>query len=324
MTTETEEILWIASQENKLIPREIILFGINHKRTLFDLLSMDISNFNGIDEDIIKKFEKNREDIPFDLYHIIYEKMQKEKINILTYCDPFFPKFFKNNNDKTDPVLLFYQGKKLSLKNTIAVVGTRNCSTHAIEYARDLGRDLATLGYIVVGGLARGIDAAAHRGAISVKGKTVSVLPWIYDPYPPEHERLLEEIKQNGSVLSEYFFKSKKMDKYKFIERNRIISGISEVIVAVESAYSGGTRWQVEMALSQKRLVIAMEPEQANKIAYDGFKQFVMKGAKPASSVDEAMNMIKKFNPIEQPSLSDYDLVNDIDELEIMPLKSIN
>lgn len=321
MTTETEEILWIASQENKLIPREIVLFGIDHKKTLFDLLSIDISKLNGIDENIIKKFEKNREDIPFDVYHSIYEKMQKEKINILTQCDPLFPKFFKNNNDKTDPILLFYQGKKFHFKNSIAVVGTRNCSTHSVEYARDLGRGLAISGYVVIGGLARGIDAAAHRGAISVKGKTISVLPWIYDPYPPEHERLLEEVKQNGCVLSEHFFKSNKMDKYKFIERNRIISGISDVIVAVESAYSGGTRWQVEMALSQGKHVIAMEPEKENKIAYDGFEQFRMKGAKTASSADDAINMIKELSPIQQPSLSDYDSDDDLDELELEPLK---
>lgn len=319
MTTETEELLWIATQERKLFPRDIVLFGIEHKKTLFDLLTIDPKELTNINEDVISTFLKNRENISIDMNHLIYEKMQKEKIGTITYCDSIFPKFFKNKNEKTHPILLFYQGKKNPFTNCVAVVGTRNCSTHAIEIARNLGRELAKLGYIVVGGLARGIDAAAHRGAISVNGKTISVLPWIYEPYPPEHERLLTEIKKNGTVLSEHFFKVGTNNKYSFIERNRIISGISDVVIAVESAYSGGTRWQVEMAITQGKTVIAMEPEKENTIAYEGFIKFKQKGAIPASTIEEAVTIIKQASKIKQPTLIDYESE---DEVKLHPIKT--
>jgi len=320
MTTETEELLWIAAQERKLFPRDIVLFGIEHKKTLFDLLTIDPKDLTNIDQDTIAIFLKNRENISIDMNHLIYEKMQKEKVDIITYCDSFFPAFFKNSNDKTNPILLYYQGQRISFTNCVAVVGTRNCSTHAIESARNLGRELSLSGYVVVGGLARGIDAAAHRGAISVNGKTISVLPWIYEPYPPEHERLLTEIKKNGTVLSEHFFKTGMNNKYWFIERNRIISGISDVVIAVESAYSGGTRWQVEMAISQGKTVIAMEPEKENKIAYEGFEKFKDKGATAAFTVEEALKIIKKASRIKQPTLTDYE---GEDEIKLQPLKTI-
>lgn len=320
MTTETEELLWIAAQERKLFPRDIILFGINHKKTLFDLLTIDSKELVGIDSSTVSTFLKNRDNISIDMNHLVYEKMQKEKIGIITYCDPIFPTFFKNIHEQTHPILLFYQGNKTPFNNCVAVVGTRNCSTHAIELSRDLGRKLSNSGYVIVGGLARGIDASAHRGAISVGGKTISVLPWIYEPYPPEHERLLIEIKKNGTVLSEHFFKVGTNNRYRFIERNRIISGISDVVIAVESAYSGGTRWQVEMAISQGKTVIAMEPEEDNIVSYEGFQKFRDKGAIPASTVEEALKIIKDVSKIKQPTLTDYESEN---EIKLQPIKTI-
>lgn len=318
MTTETEELLWIASQEYKLIPRDIVVFGIKNKITLFELLTTDPIIFKGIDEKIVEKFLINREDIPFDLCHNVYGHMQKDHVNLITYCDPHFPKFLKNKNDKTFPVLLYHQGKKLKFENTVAIVGTRHCSTHAVEVARELSRRLSQLDYVIVSGLARGIDASAHRGTISVDGKTIAVLPWIHEPYPPEHDRLLVEIKKNGSVISENFFQSKRIDKYKFLERNAIISAISDILVAVESSFSGGTRWQVELALSQGKKVIAIEPEVENDLAYDGFKKFVNKGAIRASTVSEAVNIIKQYVPIKLPTLDNYE---EYDELQLEPLK---
>lgn len=294
MTTETEELLWIAAQENKLFNLELIKFAIANKKTLADLLEFEESKFTGIKQSTLKKFLKDRESIPFNVYQKIFDHMQKDGVDIIPYRDPLFPKRLKNIEEKVIPALLYRQGKAMQYENGVAIVGTRNCSTHAVEFARETSQKLARLGYVIVSGLARGIDAAAHRGAISVKGLTVSVLPWMHDPYPPEHIQLLEEIKHRGSVISENFFKSNRLDKYKFLQRNAIISGVSEVLIAVESSYSGGTRWQVELALSQGKRVIAVEPEHHNKQAYDGFLKFTRKGAVEARNPDEVIELITR------------------------------
>jgi len=316
MTTETEELLWIASQEYKLIPKDVVLFAIKNKKTLYELLTIDPSKLKGIGENDMENFLKNRDNIQFESFQIAYELMQKEHVNLITSCDPYFPEFLKRD-ERSLPILLYHQGKKIRFENGIAIVGTRNCSTHAVEIARELGRKLSREGYTIVSGLARGIDASAHRGTLSVNGTTISVLPWMHEPYPPEHERLLLEIKNHGCVISENFFQKKRIDKFKFLERNAIISAISNVLIAVESMYSGGTRWQVELALSQGKTVIAMEPEPENEQAYDGFKKFVYKGAIKASTVQEAVDIITQKSPIKK-SLDNFEIE---EEMDLPPLR---
>lgn len=318
MTTETEELLWIASQENKLIPPALIKFAIQNNKTLVDLLYMEKSDFQISDSKAVDTFLKNRESIPFNVYQKIYDHMHKEFIDLITYRSSIFPENLKKIDKNNVPTLLYHQGKEMKYQNCVAVVGTRNCSTHAVEIARGIGRELSKTGYIIVAGLARGIDAAAHRGAISVGGSTVAVLPWIHDPYPPEHERLLSEIKKSGSVISENFFTAGHIDKFKFIQRNAIISGISDALIAVESSFSGGTRWQVEIALSQGKKIIAIEPEISNKMAYDGFERFVKMGATKAGTASEAIEIIKKDVKIIDHVLDEYDF-----EEEIKPLQKL-
>jgi len=317
MTTETEELLWIGSQENKFIPREIVLFGIQNKKTLFDLLTTDESEFKEITKKNLDTFLKNREKIPFEAFQRIYDNLQKDRVNLITYCDPLFPQNLKKLGEKSHPILLYHQGKKMRFENGVAMVGTRNCSTRAIEFVREVSRNLAEEGYTIVSGLARGIDSAAHRGALSVGGTTVAVLPWMHEPYPPEHEQLLNEIKKDGAVISENFFQSSRLDKYKFLQRNAIISGISEVVIAVESSFSGGTRWQVELSLSQEKKVIVMEPEKENESAYDGFEKFVQNGAIVAKNPAEAIKIVKHEVKIQDKSLDDYDTE---DEIKLKPL----
>lgn len=305
LTTETEDILWIAAQQDQIIPRELIMFAEERNKALYELIQMEETDFSRIDKKTLEKFLDQRENIPFQVYQKVYDQMQKERINMIKYTDPLFPSGLKKLKDKGVPVMLYHQGKKMSFVNCIAVVGTRNCSTHAIEMAQKIGRELAMLGYVIVTGLARGIDAAAHRGAISVNGKTVGVLPWIHEPYPPEHERLMYETKINGCIISEHFFQSPKYGRYNFLQRNAVISGISELLIAVESSYSGGTRWQVELAISQGKTVIAIEPETSNELAYDGYKRFLEKGAMRASSSEDVLEIVQHEVKLREQTVED-------------------
>jgi len=313
--SETEELLWIASQEKNTIPFEIIKFACHNNLPLSHLLEMTESDFTDLDQKTVAQFIQNRENIPIDACQKIFDNLQKERITLIPYCDPLYPNNLRKIETTKIPRVLYHQGKKIPFQNGIAIVGTRNASTHAIEIARDLGRSLPEHGFMIVSGLARGIDASAMRGAISVSGKTIAVLPWIHNPYPPEHEKLLEEIKKDGSVISENYVSAGPMDKYKFLQRNAIISALSEVLIAVESSYSGGTRWQVELALSQKKTVVAIEPEEFNSLAYDGFKRFIQNGALPARNVSDVLEILKHEIKPKYYALDNYDSVEDIKPL---------
>lgn len=305
--SETEELLWIASQEKKTVPFDMIQFACKKNIPLSRLLDMSESDFEELNPKIVSQFIQNKENLPIDVCQKIFDNLQKERIDLIPYCDELYPKNLRKMETTKIPRVLYHQGKKTIIKNGIAIVGTRNASTHAIEIARDLGRTLPTYGFMIISGLARGIDAAAMRGSISVNGTTVAVLPWIHNPYPPEHEKLLEEVKNNGAVISENYVSIGSVDKYKFLQRNAIISALSEALIAVESSYSGGTRWQVELAISQKKIVIAIEPEKSNILSYEGFQKFVQKGALPAKNVSEVLEIFKhRIKP--QQILDDYSL----------------
>ena len=277
---------------------------------------MTAGEFSEVNEKIVSQFMQNRENIPIDACQKIFDNLQKEKITLIPYCDQRYPTNLRKMETNKIPRVLYHQGEKIAIQKGIAVVGTRNASTHAIEKARELGRVLPEHGFMIVSGLARGIDAAAMRGSISVKGKTIAVLPWIHNPYPPEHERLLEEVKANGSVISENYVSSGPMDKYKFLQRNAIISALSEALIAVESSYSGGTRWQVELAIAQKKVVIAVEPEQSNQLAYEGFDRFIKNGALPAKDVSEVLEILKREIKPSEHVLEEYESIeNDVKPL---------
>src|SRR2546428_14134546 len=120
---------------------------------------MDECNFHRVDKNNIQKFLKNRETIPFEDSQKIFDQMQKKCIDMITYRDLLFPLGLKKLEEKNVPVVLYHQGKKMRYENCIAVVGTRNCSTHATEITREISRTIAEQGYVIVAGLARGIDA---------------------------------------------------------------------------------------------------------------------------------------------------------------------
>lgn len=176
MTTETEDILWISAQQDRIIPRELVIFANEKNKSLYDLFKMEEEDFRGIDRKVLDKFLSQREKIDFVKYQEIYDLLQKNSMNLIKYSDPSFPQGLRKLDDKGIPVMLYHQGVRVPFLNCIAIVGTRNCSTRGAEFANQISKELAKMGYVIVTGLARGIDAAAHRGAISVSGKTVGQL----------------------------------------------------------------------------------------------------------------------------------------------------
>jgi len=157
------------------------------------------------------------------------------------------------------PLVLWLQGKVDSLRGQcVAIVGSRVASACGIEAATNLAADLLLAGMVIVSGLARGVDSAAHLGTLGVSGVTVAVLGSGLDSiYPPEHKRLAREIVERGAVVSEYPPGTPPLPR-NFPARNRIISGLSLGVVVIEAAEASGSLITAGCALEQGRHVMAV------------------------------------------------------------------
>jgi DNA processing protein len=192
------------------------------------------------------------------------------------------------------PLLLFVKGSQDCLldERACAVVGTRRPSPYGLEYAREIGAMLAGKGYVVIGGLARGCDTAAHQGCVQENGRTVAVLAHGLDRvYPPENRALADRIAAaEGCLVSEYP-PGEWIFKYSFVERDRIQSGLCSGLIVIEAEIEGGVMYTVRFALEQGRPVACLRyPEQMASISKaQGNRKLIMEGkARPLSGLPEA------------------------------------
>jgi DNA processing protein len=264
----------------------------------------------GMNESAILGFIKYRNSIVHKAdFQKIINSGEKEGIRIIRIVDAEYPQLLKKAADYTHvfqepPLLLFHKGTLLNFDNCVGIVGTRECSHYGHMMARRLGRAVAKLGYTVVSGLARGVDTEAHCGALEVsQGKTIAVLAWMNYVYPSENKELSKDIAARGALLSERYAPSLNFSKTapgNFVERNRIISGISRCIIAVESAPEGGTVHQVKIAKAQGRKVFAVKPKRENKRAMEGFKLFMDLEATPIDSIRPVKEFLEKHAPTDK------------------------
>ena len=198
---------------------------------------------------------------------------------IIALSDPEYPARLKEIYDP--PVALYVRGsEELLSKPGIAVVGTRHPTPYGTGMAERLSADLAAHGLVIISGMARGVDTAGHRGAISAKGKTIAVFGTGIDVmYPKENTRLAEQILAlDGALISEFPVGTFAAPQ-NFPIRNRIISGMSVGVLVVEAAEYSGTRITSRCALEQNRDVYAVPGNVTNKNAW-GPNTLIKQGAK--------------------------------------------
>jgi DNA processing protein len=173
--------------------------------------------------------------------------------------DPRFPESLRQTYDR--PPFLFVNGTLVDADwRSIAVVGSRNASVEALEAAGIVARSAAAHGATVVSGLARGVDAAAHLGALGVGGRTIAVVGTGIDQvYPPEHADLAAQITTQGAVVSQ-FRPGSPGTKSSFPMRNAVIAGLSLVSVLIDAEERSGTRTEAEAALRHGRTVLLWKP----------------------------------------------------------------
>ena len=185
------------------------------------------------------------------------------------------------------PAALYCNGRiELHDRQAVAIVGARKATPYGLQITETLARELSGAGFTIVSGLARGIDAAAHRAALEAGGRTIAVLGCGLDvTYPPEHGRLREAITANGAVLTEFPVGTPPKPAH-FPQRNRIISGLSLGVVVVEAAEDSGSLITARLALEQGREVFAV-PGSIDAPLSQGPHGLIKQGAKLVETVDD-------------------------------------
>lgn len=208
-------------------------------------------------------------------------------IDVLTESGPDYPRPLHQIHDP--PGVLFRRGAYLPQDElAIAIVGTRHATRYGLAQAERLAGGLARVGFTVVSGLARGIDAAAHRGALAAGGRTIAVLAsGLLQIYPPEHDRLAGDVATSGCLLSEAPPQMVPLSGA-FPQRNRIISGLSVGTIVVEAASRSGALITARHAYEQGREVFAVPGPIDSRLSH-GCHALIKDGAKLVESIDDVL-----------------------------------
>jgi len=242
-----------------------------------------------------------------------HELLTRHGVAVVAITDAHYPASLKAIPDA--PVLLYIKGEILpSDECGLAIVGSRKASVYGISVAERFATRFAEMGITVVSGLARGIDAAAHRGSLTARGRTLAVLgSGLAEIYPPEHEELYAKIAASGAVISEFPMTTPPY-AFNFPRRNRIVSGLSLGVLVVEASQRSGALITSEFALEQGREVFAV-PGRVDTHHALGTHQLIKSGAKLVSSVDDVLEelapRLRAFAPQPVPPVVPQPETND-------------
>ena len=211
-------------------------------------------------------------------------------VRVLTSNDEEYPASLRAIADS--PIVLYVKGRlPENLSLSLAVVGSRGASLYGNSIAEQWSARLAEVGFTIVSGMARGIDTAAHTGALKAHGRTVAVLGCGFTHiYPPENKKLSDRIAVHGAIVSEFAMETLPMP-YNFPRRNRIISGLSLGVVVVEAAAKSGALITADFALEQGREVYAV-PGKVDSPTSKGVHGLIKQGAKLVSCVEDILEDI--------------------------------
>ncbi|MBA2609456.1 MAG: DNA-protecting protein DprA [Actinobacteria bacterium] len=254
--------------------------------------------------------------------HAIEERLGRAGVEVWLRNHPSYPKALID--DPEPPLVLFARGDAHSLnQRCVAIVGTRRATAYGRNIAKQLGADLTDAGIGIVSGLAIGIDGAAHDGVLSARGRPVGVVgSGLNVVYPRRHGALWARVGSEGLLLSEAAL-GMAPEPWRFPERNRIIAGLAEIVIVVESGEAGGSQLTVEAAVSRGLDVMAV-PGPVSSTASAGTNRLLVDGAAPVLGADEVLialglggtryEKLQLFRPDDEPLSSDATAVlNNLD-----------
>lgn len=241
------------------------------------------------------------------------EKAEAKRIGFITPDDDVYPHLLKTI---PDPPLVLYLTGSIEARdlNAIAIVGSRKCSFYGREQAERFGQLLAQSGFTILSGGARGVDSAAHRGAMSVtNGRTIAVVGSGIDvPYPPENIELFAQIAERGAVLSEYPLGTPPLAD-NFPRRNRIVSGMSRGVLVVEADERSGALITARQAADEHNRVVMAIPGRVDNPQSAGPHKLIRQGATLVTRVE---HIIEALGPLDAsiPEMPLFESVQEDDE----------
>ena len=218
-------------------------------------------------------------------------------VQILTESSPTYPQALVHIPDP--PGVLFVRGEIRPTDGiAVAIVGTRHATQYGLTQAERFASGLGRCGYTIVSGLARGIDAAAHRGALKAGGRTLAVLgSGVLNVYPPEHEQLAKEVIASGALLGENPPRSPPLSGA-FPQRNRIITGLALGLIVIEASERSGALISARHAMEQGRDVFAL-PGRVDSRMSRGCHRLIRDGAKLVETIDD---VLEELGPLATPT----------------------
>src|SRR5438309_5303598 len=234
-------------------------------------------------------------DLPAEL-----KRVKEFGATVITQSSPDYPKSLREIH--APPIVLYVWGKLEERdQHAIGIIGARHTTHYGSESAKKLAYQLAYAGLTVISGLARGIDTAAHQGALAAKGRTIAVIgAGLMKLYPPENAALAEKIRGgNGAIVSE-FSMDIEPDRQTFPMRNRIISGWSHGVLVVEAGLNSGALITAAQALEQGRAVYAV-PGHINAPSAMGSNRLIQQGAKLVMDASDILDDLQILLPEAKP-----------------------
>jgi DNA processing protein len=227
----------------------------------------------------------------FDRWDAVEKEIEnagKHNISLVTINDDLYPDGLRRIHNA--PFVLYLKGDlEEADKYAVSIVGSRKATEYGMLAAERMGYKLASIGLTVVSGMARGIDTAAHKGALKAGGRTIAVLGSGLDiPYPASNCGLMKEIADSGSVISEFPLGTRP-SRENFPRRNRIISALSMGVIVIEAALDSGSLITVGYALEQGKDVFAV-PGNITSETSRGTNDLIKKGAKLVENAEEVIN----------------------------------
>ena len=239
---------------------------INHCGTaenIFKLKASKLTAIDGIGQNLIKNLKDKS---VFVKATNEFDFIKKNDIKVCYYQDNNYPERLKHCID--GPVLLFYTGTiNWNTRKIISIVGTRQVTSYGAEFCKKLIEDLAPLNPIIVSGFAYGVDIVAHQAAIENDLQTIGIVAHGLDQiYPSSHKKYVSKMEQNGGFMTE-FWSGTNPEKENFVKRNRIVAGISEATIVIESAIKRGSLITANLANDYNRDVFAVPGRTSDKFS---------------------------------------------------------
>ena len=272
-TDEQKRVLLslIAIEKVTTLKMHRVFKDLNGIEKILDLSIPELSVYFGDNaEEIYTKLHNNM-DFDFESYFEFYN------VNYMFCDDVHYPKELFRVYDY--PYVIFYRGNKdLLFRRKISIVGSRNNTLYSKDALDCIVPYLSMNNFVIVSGLAAGVDSLAHEGALKSKGYTIGVIAHGHNIiYPEQSYKLYKELERNHLIISEYFPTSP-IRKYKFLERNRLVAGLSSALLVTEAAKRSGTQRTVDFALDVGSDVFCLPGKFGDKMSY-AMNEYIKEGA---------------------------------------------